>query len=100
MKKLILTFLSCILFIYAQNSSRIEEYTPIISNLNRYKVDYEIKNTIDVPKEVDLNKIDFRIYDIYRKIDEDVEVYDPYSGFIIILYSENKSNHNKSNQTK
>lgn len=70
----------------AQTSKQMEAPVSVISNVQRHKIDFEIKDQPS-PSATLLNNIDLSQYEMYRSDSEDVEVYDPVNNVTIILYS-------------
>lgn len=64
---------------------RVPIHTP--NNIERYGIDYELKNyTLSQSDSTLINEIDLNALDHLRAQDHNVEVTDPESGLIVILY--------------
>ncbi|MFT6981343.1 MAG: hypothetical protein ACJAUD_000106 [Crocinitomicaceae bacterium] len=64
---------------------RIPIHTP--NNIERYGVDYELKDyTFSEVESTLINEIDLNALEHLRSQDHDIEVTDPGSGLIVILY--------------
>ena len=74
-------------------TSKLMDNSAIKTNVQRYKIDYEIKEWVSNPLvnvDIDtekLNQLDLNYYDSKRKQSEDYEEYDTKTGLTVIVYS-------------
>lgn len=91
-------------FVYSQtqpNSSRIATPIPEKSNIERYNIDYTLKDyTFSNSDSTILNQIDLTHLENFRSEDHNVEVEDPSTGLIVILFYQKKVNSNSTFYTR
>lgn len=88
-----LTFVGISFLGYSQNSSSRYQFTVHTeSNIDRYNVDYVIKDYVFVNGDSTiLENIDFSLIENQRKNDENVEVIDPTTGLTVVLFNRPKN---------
>lgn len=70
--------------------------TTTVTNIDRYKVDYEIKNISNPSNEL-LMSLNLSQYEELRLDVNDLEISDEENNVVIILYSNQKAGTNKKN---
>ena len=95
MIKILLTLISVGIYSVSFGQNLTERMmTPIITptNIERYGIDYEIKNYLFNPSDSALiNSIDLQALESYREQFQEIEAVDTVTGLIVILYFEKKS---------
>ena len=96
------TMLALPTFTFAQSERYIDKesmpYSPP-NNLERYQVDYEVKNWTSVDENL-VNQLDLSQIDDQRLVDQRVEVVDPNTGLTIIIYSATEAGQQKYQQRR
>ncbi|HMU69452.1 MAG TPA: hypothetical protein PK511_13055 [Chitinophagales bacterium] len=82
------TFIGVLSIGSAQSLSDLKMTLPSLEE--RYKMDYDIQGLFN-PSADTLADLNLEQYEELRQVDNDVEVYDPATGFKITIYSVNKA---------
>ena len=77
-------------FCWSQSTDRHATETTIVSNWDRLNIDFEVKD-IPHPDENQVVQINLDQYESLRQENNDVEVHDTHSGYVLILYSTTKT---------
>jgi hypothetical protein len=82
--------------LWSQTSKIATPQQTSVTNITRYKIDYEIKD-VATPTSTLLESLDLAQYEAQRQDATDIEILDANHGVTIILYSNNKAGMNKRN---
>lgn len=98
MKKYILIMLLTFggISLWSQTSKIATPQQTSVTNITRYKIDYEIKD-MATPTATLLESLDLAQYESQRLDATDIEIVDATHNVTIILYSNNKAGMNKKN---
>ena len=90
---LLFAFILCGTVVFSQ-SGKSTDQVPVINNVQRYKIDYEIKNATSVDSTLVLS-LNLDQYEHLRTENTDVEIVSVKPSAVIILYSIEKCQLNK-----
>lgn len=91
---MVLIFVAQIGFAQSNTSKSANNYQPP-TNLERYQVDYEVKN-MSLPDPAQIAQLDLDAIESSRQLDQRVEVVDAPTGLTLIVYSAKEAGQKKA----